>query len=82
MEVSGRNRDRVPTIAMVAAGAAADLRSQEVSVAHDVVTGDVQRLGLDPARTAMIAAARASALALCALFVLAYLGLLDRPSVP
>ena len=81
VEVSGRNRDRVLTIAMVAAGAAADLRSQEVSVAHDVVTGDVQRLGLDPARTAMIGAGTGLVLALCALFVLAYLGLLDRPSV-
>ena len=80
VEVSGRNRDRVLTIAMVAAGAAADFRSQDVSVAHDVVTGDVQRLGLEPARTAMIGAGTGLVLALCALFVLAYLGLLDRPS--
>ena len=81
VEVSGRNRDRVQTIAIVAAGAAADLRSQEVSVAHDVVNGEVRRLGLEPVRTAMVGAGTGFVLALCVLFVLAYLGLLDRPSV-
>ncbi len=82
VEVSGRNRDRVQTIAVVAAGAAADLRIQQASVTHDVVTGGVRRLGLEPARTAFVGAGTGLVVALCVLFVLAYLGLLDlRPSM-
>lgn len=78
VQVSGRNRDRVQTIAEVAAGAAADLRTRQEPVAHDVVPGEVRRLGLDPARTAITAAGTALVLTLCVLFVFAYLGLLDR----
>ena len=82
VEVSGRNRDHVQTIAVVAAGAAADLRIQQASVTHDVVTGGVRRLGLEPARTAFVGAGTGLVVALCVLFVLAYMGLFDlRPSM-
>jgi hypothetical protein len=79
LQVSGRNRDRVQTIAVVAARAATDARNQQAAAAHDVVTGNVTRLGLEPARTAVVGAGTGLVLSLCVLFVLAYFGLLDRP---
>ena len=81
VQVSGRNRDKVQTIAVVAARAATDARNQPASIAHDVVTGGVRRLGLEPARTSVVAAGTGLVLSLCVLFVLAYFGLLDRRPV-
>jgi anti-sigma factor RsiW len=81
VQVSGRNRDRVQTIAVVAARAATDARNQQASVAHAAVTGGVRRLGLEPARTSVVAAGTGLVLSLCVLFVLTYFGLLDRRPV-
>ena len=81
VQVSGRNRDRVQTIAVVAARAATDARNQQAPVAHDAVTGGVRRLGLEPARTSVVAAGTGLVLSLCVLFVLTYFGLLDRRPV-
>jgi hypothetical protein len=50
-------------------------------VAHDAVTGGVRRLGLEPARTSVVAAGTGLVLSLCVLFVLTYFGLLDRRPV-
>ena len=54
---------------------------QQASVAHDAVAGGVRRLGLEPARTSIVAAGTGLVLSPCVLFVMAYFGLLDRRPV-